>query len=81
MKARKPTPISPCEASVAARIGVGMARAKVAIAAPNRARIRTQSSIEPSWFAQTPEIRYISGLVVWECCATSATEKSDTTNA
>ena len=56
MKARKPTPIMPCTASTRAFSVGGRLLPNSATAAPNSARMRTQSSIEPSWFPQTPVI-------------------------
>ncbi len=48
--------ISPCTPSVLARSRGGTEFFAAATQAPNRVRIRTQRSIEPSWFPQTPEI-------------------------
>ena len=56
MNSRKATLISPCTASALARSVRGSERPNRATSAPKIARIRTHSSIEPSWFPQTPEI-------------------------
>ena len=45
-----------CTASVLACSRMGTLLRESATTPPNRARISTQSSIEPSWFPQTPEI-------------------------
>ena len=41
-------------------------------------RTSTHNNIDPSWFPQTPEIRYNKGLVVWEFWKTFSTLKSET---
>ena len=56
MKARKATPIEACTASTRALSRGGKPPPNQAAIAPNSARISTQSSIEPSWLPQTPEI-------------------------
>ena len=56
MKAKNPAATSPCTASTRARSAAGRLAPKAAIMAPNSARMRTHSTIEPSWFAQTPVI-------------------------
>ena len=56
MKARKATAIIACTDRTRALRVAGRLPPKSVTAAPNSARISTQSSIEPSWFPQTPEI-------------------------
>jgi hypothetical protein len=56
MKARKATPMPACAASTLARSVAGRLPPNTATAAPNKARMRTHSSMEPSWFPHTPEI-------------------------
>ncbi len=56
MKRRNAAAIEPCTASTFALSSRGRLVPKVATAAPNRARISTHSTIEPSWFPHTPEI-------------------------
>ena len=55
MNSRKATPIIACTASTRAFSLSGRLLPNNATAAPNRARISTHSSSEPSWFPQTPE--------------------------
>ena len=47
-------PIDACTDRTRARSRGGRLSPKTAAAAPNSARISTHSSIEPSWFPQTP---------------------------
>jgi hypothetical protein len=54
MKAKKATPIEACTASTRALSAGGRLPPQVATIAPKSVRIRIQSSIEPSWFPQTP---------------------------
>jgi hypothetical protein len=54
MKAMKATPTEACTASTRARSLSGRLPPNHPAMAPKRARISTQSSIEPSWFPQTP---------------------------
>ncbi len=54
MKARKAMVTAACTASVLARSRAGMLSRDSATTPPNSARIRTHSSIEPSWFPHTP---------------------------
>ena len=56
MNSRKPTPIRPWTASERALNGKGRLRPYQATAAPQTARIQTQSTSEPSWFPHTPLI-------------------------
>ena len=56
MNSRKKTPIRPCTPSTRARKLSGMLRPNTEMAAPNTARTRTQSSIEPSWCPQVAAI-------------------------
>jgi hypothetical protein len=56
MNRRKAAAIDPCTASTLACSSRGRFVPKVATAAPNKARISTQSTIEPSWFPHTPAI-------------------------
>ena len=56
MKSRKATLIRPCTASALALSVARQRAAEKGDEAPKIARISTQSSIEPSWFPQTPEI-------------------------
>ena len=56
MKAKKATPTIAWTPSTRARSVGGRLPPNQAASAPNRARISTQSSIEPSWFPQTPLI-------------------------
>ncbi len=53
----KATAIEDCTASALAFKVGGRLRPKAATAAPNRERISTHSTIEPSWFPHTPEMR------------------------
>ena len=61
----KPTAIRAWTASARARRPGGRLRPNPATAAPYMLRIRTQRSMEPSWFPHTPEILYRRGLA--EC--------------
>ena len=54
MNARNAAPIAPCTDSTLARRPGGRCSPNTAAVAPNSARISTHSSIEPSWFPQTP---------------------------
>jgi hypothetical protein len=56
MKIPKPVATMPWIASTRARNVCGSSAPNTATAAPNSARMRIQSSIEPSWFPQTPVI-------------------------
>ena len=56
MNSRNATAIEACTASTLARRVRGKFVPNSATAAPNSARISTHSSIEPSWFPQTPEM-------------------------
>ena len=56
MKSRKAKPIQPCTERTSAFSLSGRLLPKAATRAPKSARIRTQRSIEPSWFPQTPVI-------------------------
>ena len=56
MKRVKATAIEACTESTVARRLSGTAPPKAATAAPKPVSISSQSSIEPSWFPQTPEI-------------------------
>ena len=56
MKMMKVAEMEPCTPSTVARRSSGRFAPNSQTAAPNSARISTQSSIEPSWFPQTPEI-------------------------
>ena len=56
MKPRKPTEISARIASTRACRAEGRLVPKPATAPPHSARISTQRTIEPSWFAQVPLI-------------------------
>ena len=51
------TAIEACTLSTLAFSVGGRLRPKAATAAPNSARISTHSTIEPSWFPHTPEMR------------------------
>ena len=48
--------MEPCTASTRAFSVGGRLSPKIATAPPKLARMKTQSSMEPSWFPQTPEI-------------------------
>ena len=79
MNSRKPTPIRPWIASTRAlRVG-GRLRPNQATRAPNRARISTHRTIEPSWFPHTPVTLYSIGLAEWLLATTFDTVKSETT--
>ncbi len=56
MNSMKATAMQACTPSTLRRQRQGQPRPKVATAAPNSARISTHSTMEPSWFPQTPEI-------------------------
>jgi len=56
MKAKKPAPIMPWMARTRARRSGGKLVPNHATAAPNNVSISTHSTIEPSWFDQTPVI-------------------------
>ncbi len=57
MKSRNATAIDDCTLSTLAFSVGGRLRPKAATAAPNSVRISTHSTIEPSWFPHTPEMR------------------------
>ena len=57
MNSRNATAIEACTHSTLAFSVGGRLRPKAATAAPNRVRISTHSTIEPSWFPHTPEMR------------------------
>ena len=57
MNSRNASAIEACTASTLARSDSGRCPPNSATAAPNAATISTHSSIEPSWFPHTPEIR------------------------
>jgi hypothetical protein len=57
MKSRKASAIEACTLSTSARNVAGRLVPNAATAAPKSARMSTQSSIEPSWFPHTPEMR------------------------
>src|SRR3546814_5808291 len=63
MKARNPTPIMPCTASTRARNVGGRLPPNSDTAAPNTARMRTQSSIEPSWFRSEEHTSELQSLM------------------
>ena len=56
MKRMKAEPSHAWVESTAARKSFGISRENIATIAPNRPRMRTHRSIEPSWLPQTPEI-------------------------
>ncbi len=56
MNRMKATAIHDCTASTLAFSVIGRLPPNTATSAPNSARIRTHSSIEPSWFPHTPLI-------------------------
>ncbi len=56
MNRKNPVPTMPCTASTRARRLGGRLRPNSATAAPNKVRISTHSSIEPSWLPHTPVI-------------------------
>ncbi len=56
MNSRNTAVMAACTPRVLARSNGGTELRASATTAPNSARISTQSSIEPSWFPQTPEI-------------------------
>ena len=66
MNKMKPAAIMACTASTRARRLGGRLRPNAATAAPYTERISTHSSMEPSWFAHTPETLYSMGLAVCE---------------
>ena len=71
--------MAPCTPSTRALSDWGRLPEKAATASVNRDRTKTQSSMEPSWFAHVPVILYMNGLAVCEFCQTFRTEKSDVT--
>src|SRR4030081_725444 len=78
MNSRNPTPSIACTASTRALSAGGRFCPNTATAAPNRVRMNTHRSIEPSWLLHTPDNLYSSGLVLFELAVTLASEKSDT---
>ena len=81
INSKNATAISDCILRALAFNGGGIFRPHTATAAPNIDKIKTQSSIEPSWLPQTPLTLYSKGLSEWLLLYTSRSEKSDITNA
>src|SRR4029078_12245860 len=65
MKRKKAQAIHDCTASTCALRAAGRLFPNSATRAPNRERIRTHKSMEPSWFPQTLVNLYTSGII--EC--------------
>ena len=81
MKAKKATATADWTARTRARRVGGRLPPNQAAIAPKSVRINTHSSMEPSWFPQTPLILYSIGLAEWLFSQTRRSEKSEVTKA
>jgi hypothetical protein len=66
MKSSKAAAIHACTASALAFSLAGKLLPKAATSAPNSARMKIHSIMEPSWFPQTLVKRYNSGIAEFE---------------